>query len=102
MNTLADNAPQHTSQSWRPPNADLSNEDRRELEASAISAEVRDARGYWTASRLADLPDCFPNWQRRRGLVVPSHSPAGAVLYQLKARNRIGRKNGAAPKYETP
>lgn len=85
------------------PTLPLSDEHRQMLEESGISPEGMAARGYWTASSLAHVPDVFPKWQRRRGLVVPSLSPDGATLvYQLRPERPITRKDGKAPKYETP
>jgi hypothetical protein len=85
------------------PTLPLSDEHRQMLEESGISSEGMAARGYWTASSLAHVPDVFPKWQRRRGLVVPSLSPDGATLvYQLRPERPITRKDGKAPKYETP
>ena len=76
----------------------LSAEDRQMLEA-VISPEVIAARGYYTARRLSDVPDCFPRWQRRLGLVIPSSSPApGMHGYQLRPK----RPRHKGPKYETP
>ena len=82
----------------------LSDAHRRMLvERSAISPEVAAARGYYTASRAADVPSAFSKWQRRRGLVVPTYSPDGTTRgYQLRPDRPIPRKNGNAPKYETP
>lgn len=102
MDTLADNATLHTPQSWRPPNATLSNEDRRELEASAITPEVRDGRGYWTATSRSQLVGMFPKWQRRAtALVVPMFSPDG-VSTRAQIKPRTPRKrDGKTVKYET-
>lgn len=80
----------------------LVDEHRRELEGSGISAEVIAARGYYTARSPRDLPDAFPRWQRRPGLVVPGLSPSGAAHYQYKPKTPIRRKSGPGPKYETP
>ena len=83
--------------------SNLSDEDRRQLEAgSGISPEVIAARGYYTARSPSALPDAFPRWQRRLGLVVPGHSPSGATFHQYKPRTRIRRRSGEGPKYETP
>jgi hypothetical protein len=78
----------------------LSDEHRRMLEVeSGISPEVLEARGYYTATRRADVPDVFPEWQRRLGLVIPTYSPDGETVgYQLRPNKRRAR----GPKYETP
>jgi hypothetical protein len=80
----------------------LSEGDRQMLlEQSAISPEIVTGRGYWTAKSRADVPDAFPDWQRRRGLVIPTYSPSGASSYQL--RPEVPRKrNGKIRKYEQP
>lgn len=71
------------------------------LEESAISPEIVAGRGYWTAEKRSDVPDVFPDWQRRRGLVIPTCSPSGASSYQLRpAAPR--KRNGKARKYEQP
>jgi hypothetical protein len=76
---------------------------RRQLEESAIAQEVALARGYRTIRSRSEVPDVYANWQRRLGLLVPTHSPDGKTSgYQLKPNKPIRRKNGSAPKYETP
>src|SRR5215207_2298085 len=82
------------------PPAKLSVEHRQMQEVeSGITPEVIAARGYWTAERLSEVPDCFPRWQKRLGLVVPSSSPApGTHGYQL----RPNKPRHKGPKYETP
>jgi hypothetical protein len=96
------NSSQRIPQPSRPPGARLSPEHKRDhIEASGISERVAAARGYFTAKRRADVPDVFPNWQRRRGLVIPTYSPSGATSYQL--RPDVPRKRGSkARKYEQP
>ena len=78
----------------------LSEEDRREvLEESGVSEEVAGGGRYWTASRLADVPEVFPRWQRRRGLIGKFYSPdSQTVSYQLKPK----KPRHKGPKYETP
>ncbi len=90
--------------SARPDYPTLSQEHRRMLHHdSAVSPDVAAARGYRTITNLADLPPAFPPWQRRRGLLVPTHSPDGKTAsYQLRPDKPIPRKSGAGPKYETP
>jgi hypothetical protein len=66
---------------------------------SAISPEVAAARGYRTIRRRSEVPDAFPGWQRRLGLLVPTFSPDGVTSgYQL----RPDRPRKGGPKYETP
>jgi len=81
----------------------LSDSHRRQLEESDIAQEVALARGYRTIRSRSEVPDVYANWQRRLGLLVPTHSPDGKTSgYQLKPNKPIRRKNGSAPKYETP
>jgi hypothetical protein len=82
----------------------LSDADRRQLlEESGISPDVAAARGYRTIRRRSELPPEFPSWQRRRGLLVPTHSPdVETTGHQLRPDRPIRRKGGDAPKYETP
>jgi putative DNA primase/helicase len=65
---------------------------------SSISPEYIDGRGYYTASRLAEVPEVFKGRQRRLGLVIPIYSPSGATGFRLRPKRRIspGRK------YEQP
>ncbi|MDQ3767841.1 MAG: DUF3854 domain-containing protein [Actinomycetota bacterium] len=66
---------------------------------SGISPVVAAERGYQTVRSCAELPAEFKGYQRRRGLLVPMHSPDGETVgYQL--RSDKPRKGG--PKYETP
>lgn len=77
----------------------LSPEHRKMLEVeSSISPEYIAGRGYYTASRRADVPDVFKGQQRRLGLVIPTYSPSEAPGFRLRPNNRIspGRK------YEQP
>lgn len=83
----------------------LSAEHQHEIiEESANSPEVAAARGWWTAPRRSDVPEVFPEWQRRVGLIGPWYSPDGkTVSYQQKAKKRRTLKSGkSAPKYESP
>jgi Domain of unknown function (DUF3854) len=65
---------------------------------SSISREYIAGRGYYTASRRADVPEVFKGKQRRLGLVIPTFSPSGATGFRLRPNVRIlpGRK------YEQP
>ena len=77
------------------PSLPLSPDDRRMLEVeSSISPEYIVGRGYFTASRLEDVPEVFKGRQRRLGLVVPTYSPSGATGFRLRPNRRIspGRK----------
>jgi ribosomal protein S19E (S16A) len=68
-------------------------------EESGISPEVAAERGYRTIRNRDELPAAFKPYQRRRGLLVPMHSPDGeTVCHQLRPDKP--RKDG--PKYETP
>jgi hypothetical protein len=80
----------------------LSDSHRQQLKESAIAEEVALARGYRTIRHRSEVPDEFANWQRRLGLLVPTHSPDGQTKgNQLKPNKPIKRKSGSAPKYET-
>src|SRR4051794_8926006 len=72
----------------------LSEEHQKMLfEESAIQPEVAAVRGYWTATRRTDVPEVFPEWQRKRGLVIPIYSPDGETTsYQLKPYKPTIRK----------
>jgi hypothetical protein len=77
------------------PQPELADRHRRELEdGSGISPEYIASRGYYTASRLADVPDVFKGRQRRLGLVIPTFSPSGSTGFRLRPNVRIspGRK----------
>jgi hypothetical protein len=71
------------------------------LEESSISPGIVAGRGYWTAASRADVPDVFPDWQRRRGLVIPTYSPSGETSYQLRP-DKPRTRGGKARKYEQP
>ena len=83
-----------------PPGQSLSKEHEHELlDGSGISREFMAARGYYTATRRSEVPEVFPEWQRRLGLVVPLHSPDGKTVgYQLKPK----KPRSKGPRYETP
>src|SRR5829696_4868715 len=82
----------------------LSDAHRRMVyDESGIDPDVAAARGYRTIRHRSEVPDEFANWQRRLGLLVPTHSPDGQRSgHQLKPNKPIPRKNGSPPKYETP
>jgi hypothetical protein len=81
----------------------LSGSHQRQLAESGIAPHVAAARGYRTIHRRSEVPGQFAEWQRRLGLLVPIHSPDGQTKgHQLKPNKPIWRKNGSAPKYETP
>jgi hypothetical protein len=82
----------------------LSDAHRRMLyDESGIDPGVAAARGYRTIRHRSEIPEEFANWQRRLGLLVPTHAPDGQSSgYQLKPNKPIPRKTGNAPKYETP
>lgn len=82
-----------------PERRQLSDKHRHMLEVeSAISPEIVARRGYYTAFTRADVPDLFPAYQRRLGLVIPTYSPAGITSYQLRPNKPRNRKR----KYEQP
>src|SRR5687767_10225855 len=81
----------------------LSDSHRRQLKESDIAEDAAAARGYRTIRHRSEVPDEFADWQRRLGLLVPTHSPDGQTKgHQLKPNKPIRRKDGSAPKYETP
>jgi hypothetical protein len=68
----------------------LSFGDRQMLEVeSSISPEYIAGRGYYTASRRADVPNVFKGRQRRLGLVIPIFSPSGATGFRLRPKRPI-------------
>src|SRR5215217_7485900 len=84
-------------------NLKLSGHHRQMLEqGSGISAATVAARGYFTASTRADVPGCFPNWQRRTGLVLPTLTIQGERRYRLRPDRPRRKKNGKPQKYEQP
>ncbi len=94
--------PEH-DQSNNKRNAALAPKHRRELDASAITAPVSAARRTRTIRNRSEVPDTFPPWQRRLGLLFPTYSPDGETTgYQLKPNKPIPRRSVAGPKYETP
>ena len=73
------------------------------LDASAISKEVADARGYWSASKPAELNGCFTGAQKRApGLVIPVHDAFGQQPFCQLRPDRPREKDGKPLKYETP
>ncbi len=80
--------------------AKLSDIHKRMLFAeSGISPDVAEERGYRTARGRSDVPECFADYQRKPGLVVPMRSPDG-ITHNYQLRPDKPRKNG--PKYESP
>jgi hypothetical protein len=94
---------QRANGSTAPP-LELSDEHRRMLlEESGIDPKIVAQRGYRTVCNRTEIPGCFPRWQRVRGLLAPMFSPDGETTsYQLRPHKPIVRKDGDAPKYETP
>ena len=77
----------------------LSDDHRRMLEVeSSISPEYIAGRGYYTASRPADVPGVFAVKQRRSGLVIPTYSPSGETSFRL----RPNKPRASGMKYEQP
>ena len=76
---------------------------QRLLDASAISREVADARGYWSASKPGELNGRFDGVQRRTpALVIPVLNTCGEEAFcQLRPDNPRG-KDGKTLRYETP
>jgi hypothetical protein len=73
------------------------------FDGDRISLDVGEARGYRTIRDRSEMPSEFANWQRRRGLLVPTYSPDGKTRgHQLRPDRPIRRKSGDTPKYETP
>lgn len=75
------------------------------IRASAISDEVRDARGYWTATTKYELRDLGfgVTQQRPPALVIPIWGVSGeTVLHQTRPDNPRRNGTGRALKYETP
>src|SRR4028118_2419394 len=70
-------------------------------EESGISPDVATARGYRTIRHRSEVPAQFANWQRRLGLLVPTHSPSGTSGHQLRPERPTRRKKGHAPNKET-
>jgi hypothetical protein len=78
---------------------------RELLEASVISPEVIAARGYWTATRKAELEQLgFARYQRIvPSLVVPIRDVRGRVVnYQARPDQPRIESNGRPCKYESP
>jgi hypothetical protein len=75
------------------------------LRASAISPEVAATRGYYTATKKAELEELGFGVKQRRvpALVIPIRNVRGeVVLHQIRSDNPRRDKNGKALKYETP
>lgn len=82
----------------------LAPEHRALLDASAISPEVAEGRGYWTAYSAEDMEAVgfAPNQARAPALMIPSYRPNGA-LGTYQARPDDPRVIGLyTMKYETP
>lgn len=74
------------------------------LHASAISDEVIEARGYFTAKRKVELADLGFSGQQQSvpALVIPVYAPHGeVVLYQARP-DQPRMRDGKVVKYETP
>jgi len=86
-----------------PPPA-LSDEHRTTLEEeSSISRAVVEGRGYWTATRRAQLENLVKPYQRRvAALVVPTYSPDGETTSLQVRPDRPRVRGGKTIKYETP
>jgi hypothetical protein len=82
----------------------LSPEHRRNhIAASSISDPVAERRGYWTATRRAQLEGLVKKYQRGvPAVVMPTHSPDGLTTSLQVRPDRPRVRNGKAIKYETP
>jgi Domain of unknown function (DUF3854) len=77
--------------------------ERALLEESGISAAVVAGRGYWTATRRAQLDGHVKPYQRRvPALVVPTYSPDGETTSLQVRPDRPRVRGGKSIKYETP
>jgi hypothetical protein len=86
-----------------PPGAttNLNERHRRTLvEGSAIAPEVIAERGYYSARTRSDVPECFPHYQRRLGLVIPGLTVEGLRRYRLRPDRPRKDKKGKPQKYE--
>jgi hypothetical protein len=75
------------------------------LKASAISEEVIQARGYWSATRPDDLRALGFNHEQSRlvpALVVPAYDIHGQVHWQMRPDRPRRSKDGEVIRYETP
>jgi Domain of unknown function (DUF3854) len=84
--------------------APLSEAHRRMLEEeSSISPAVVEGRGYWTATRRAQLEGHVKPYQRRvPALVLPTHSPDGESTSLQVRPDRPRVRGGKTIRYETP
>src|SRR5262245_43856801 len=83
---------------------ELTEDHRRQLEASAISVSVAAERGYRTVARKADMQRLgFSNSQRRvPALLIPVYGVAGEIVTYQARPTEPRVVNGKALKYETP
>ncbi len=89
------------------PNLSLSPKHQAMLDASAISPDVAEQRGYRTITSKAEIVQLgFADFQARTpALLIPIHGlgcVAGAVRYQLRPDDPRLNERGKAIKYETP
>ena len=69
---------------------------------SGISPDIVAERGYSTVTRR-EVPPEFKGYQRRKGLLMPVHSPDGITRsHQLRPDAPRPDKKGKPVKYETP
>src|SRR5215203_5953403 len=61
---------------------------------SAIAPKVIAERGYYSARSRADVPECFPSYQRRPGLVIPGLTVEGERRYRLRPERPRKDKRG--------
>jgi hypothetical protein len=74
------------------------------LKASAISPEVADARGYWSATMPRELDRHFGQTQRRLvpALVIPTYDVRGEVVFHQLRPDEPRTVDGRVRKYEIP
>jgi hypothetical protein len=103
MKSIAGGRPIRTAVRLDLPKNLLSEKHLKELyHESGISPEIVAERGYYTASKVEDVPAEFKTYQRRPGLVVPMYSPDGeTVKYQVKPSCPRKDKSGKPIKYES-
>jgi hypothetical protein len=84
---------------------ELAEQHRQLIDDSAISAEVAGARGYWTATRKAELEVLgFKRFQQSvPALVIPIRDARGEIVtYQIRPDQPRIAGDGRPVKYETP
>jgi len=70
------------------------------FEESAISPEIAEERGYYTARQRSEVPEAFKDYQRRPGLIIPVLTPSGERRVRLRPGRPRKGKDGRVRKYE--